>query len=352
MLLALVHATVYQTLAAAFSINGPWLIATFSVLSVTFVAASIVARKKHDRLTNAFYIFAAYWFGLVHFLFVGGVAFFFIITVMAALNIYFPLALVGAVCFGTLFLLHAYGTWESTRLLVTTVNPRLINIPASWQGKRAVFVSDLHLGTVWGRAFAARAVRRIQALGPDAIFIGGDLYDGSACDLDDVIAPFKSLNPDYGTFFVTGNHEYYLDSPKDSLDAVRRAGIRILNDEKVDIGGITLIGIDYKSGTHAENFKQVLAGMEILWGSPTILLKHEPTHLEIAREAGITLGLFGHTHRGQIFPLNLLTRRIYHGFDYGMKLFGAMRVYTSSGAGTWGPPLRLGTRSEIVCIEF
>ena len=85
---------------------------------------------------------------------------------------------------------------------------------------------------------------------------------------------------------------------------------------------------------------------------PNILLKHEPSDLAVAEAAGISLDLSGHTHHGQIFPLMFFTWQIYKGFDYGLRHLGAMQVFTSSGVGTWGPPLRLGTNSEIVAIEF
>ncbi len=189
-----------------------------------------------------------------------------------------------------------------------------------------------------------------------------------------MVEPLRALHAPRGVFFVTGNHEYFLPDMVPALAALRAAGIRILDDERVDIGGLSLIGVNDKSdkGPHREDhFKKVLGlkrpevldheedhfekrlnGTGTNHGQPVILLKHEPDHLEIASEAGVSLGLFGHTHHGQIYPLNYFTWKIYHGFDHGLHRMGTMQVYTSSGVGTWGPPLRLGTKSEIVLITL
>jgi predicted MPP superfamily phosphohydrolase len=99
-------------------------------------------------------------------------------------------------------------------------------------------------------------------------------------------------------------------------------------------------------------FEDILQNLQIDRTLPSILLKHVPSHLDVARKNGITLQLSGHTHRAQMFPFNLFTYLIYRGFDYGLHALGSMQVYTSSGVGTWGPPLRVGTRSEIVEILF
>ena len=217
-------------------------------------------------------------------------------------------------------------------------------------------------------------MEKIQALAPVAVFIGGDLYDGVACDLKAVVEPLRSLHPPRGMYFITGNHEYFLPDLAPALAAIRDVGVRILDDERVDVDGLSIVGVSDKGGEgpHREDhfrkilsikhprvraneekhFEKRLNGTGVRDNQPTILLKHEPDHLEIASEAGVALGLFGHTHHGQIFPLNYITWRIYGGFDYGLRRMGNMQVYTSSGVGTWGPPLRLGTKSEIVLITL
>ena len=104
--------------------------------------------------------------------------------------------------------------------------------------------------------------------------------------------------------------------------------------------------------TREEKFKSILQQMGIDRHKPSVLLKHSPLQLQVAEEAGITLQLSGHTHHGQVFLFRFITSRVYHGYDFGLKRFGNLIVYTSSGAGTWGPPMRLDTKPEIVVIKF
>jgi predicted MPP superfamily phosphohydrolase len=350
-LLVFVHLTVYGTLALAFGIGSVWLEGVFVFLAVSFVIASFATMKFRNRFLDWFYTFSAYWFGLVHFLFVGSVIFYFILDYFYSHGTYVSPVLVGSICFGALFLIHLYGTWKSGTAEITKISVSLPNLPEFWKKNKLVFISDVHLGNIRGAEFSRKIVRKIQALAPAAIIIGGDIYDGPKCDAEAVVEPFRALRPPEGMWFITGNHEYYGELDR-FLAAVRAVGIRILHNERVTIGGMDFIGIDYKSAHKEEDLAKIVEKLPIAVGTPTVFIKHEPDHLGIPEAAGMSFGLFGHTHQGQIFPLSLITRQMYSGFDYGLKRLGNMQVYTSSGVGTWGPPLRLGTKSEIVLVEF
>lgn len=358
-LLAVVSLALYGTLAVAFGIGGPLVETIFVILSITFLSASLLSHWYRGKWIAWYYTAAAYWFGLVNFLFVGVVAFYLIANVLYARDIYVSPALIAGVSLGALFLVHCYGTWTSGRAAIKRVRIALANLPADWRGKKIVFLSDVHFGNVRGRKFAEEIVRRIRALAPDMVVIGGDLYDGVACDERALIEPFRALGgpggASKGVYFVTGNHEYFLPHPESALAAIRNAGIRILNDEKTEVDGLVLAGVDDQAAHKNENFKKILGKLNLRDDSknkPVILIKHEPSNLETAWDAGISLVLSGHTHHGQIFPLNFFTHQIYREFDYGLKHRDGMQVYTSSGVGTWGPPLRLGTKSEIVLITL
>ena len=149
---------------------------------------------------------------------------------------------------------------------------------------------------------------------------------------------------------MSGNHEYIRDR-EIFFEAIRSAGITILRNEKIDMGGIdssALIGTIRISG----KICAILEEMDIPKTPAEHLLRHVPDNLDIAEHAGISLQLSGHTHRGQFWPLSLFTHYFYHGFDYGFHYFKKMAVYTSSGVGTWMSPFRFGTKSEIVVVEF
>ena len=356
-LLVIVHLAVYATLAAAFGIGGVWLKIVFVILALTFFSASVLAHYYKGTIIDWYYTCSAYWFGLIHFLFGGAVLFYAVLNIFYARDMYVSPALVGGICFGATFLLHLYGTVNSQRPKVKNIKIHFSSLPGFdadfWKGKRIVFVSDFQLGNVYRKNFTARVVKKIAAQGPHAVFIGGDLYDGVVCDEEKIIAPLRDLHPPGGTYYITGNHEYYLRDVPHALAAIRAAGITVLDDKKADIGGgIDLIGVDYRSAHKREDFKKLLHRIGVDHARPSILLKHEPSDLDVADAAGVSLDLSGHTHHGQIFPLMFFTWQIYKGLDYGLKHIGAMQVFTSSGVGTWGPPLRLGTKSEIVEIEF
>ncbi len=170
-------------------------------------------------------------------------------------------------------------------------------------------------------------------------------------NLNLMIEPFSRLSAPYGTYFITGNHEEFSDNTP-YLQAVRRAGIRVLYNEKVELDGLQIVGVDYRDSRNEYQFKTILQKIGIDRRKPSILLKHAPLDLKVAKEAGISLQLSGHTHQGQVLLFQLITSRVYQGYDYGLKWFGNLLVYTSSGAGTWGPPMRVDTKPEIVVIKL
>jgi uncharacterized protein len=159
------------------------------------------------------------------------------------------------------------------------------------------------------------------------------------------------LNAPLGAYFVAGNHEEFTD-PAKYLDAVRGAGIRVLHNEKVIIDGMQFVGVDYRASARPRRFESILRDAALDSNRASILLSHAPHQLEVAERAGVSLQLSGHTHRGQMIPFRWMVERIFGPYAYGLHRFGKMMVYTSCGAGTWGPPLRVGTDPEIVLIVF
>jgi predicted MPP superfamily phosphohydrolase len=154
-----------------------------------------------------------------------------------------------------------------------------------------------------------------------------------------------------GVFFVTGNHDEFSDSSK-IMDALRKAGVRVLDNQKVTVHGLQIVGVHDGDARDDRGFREILARSQIERGRASVLLNHQPSHLSAPNEAGISLQLSGHTHKGQFWPWTLLVSRIFGPFAYGTNRFGALQVITSSGVGTWGPPMRVATRSEIVEIRF
>src|SRR6202041_2795257 len=253
--------------------------------------------------------------------------------------------------FGAAVLAGVYGVFNASWTRITRTTVRLANLPAAWRGRRAALISDLHLGHVRNRGFLRRMVAKILREEPDAIFIAGDLYDGTAINAGRAAEPLNQLAAPHGVYFVAGNHEQFGDDTK-YLRAISAAGVRVLSNEKVEVDGLQIVGIPYRNAVQAQQFASTLDAIHFDRRRASILLTHAPDHPELAEASGFSLQLSGHTHLGQFVPWSWMARRIYRQFVYGLSRIGKMQVFTSSGAGTWGPPLRLGSNPEIVVLEF
>jgi len=220
-------------------------------------------------------------------------------------------------------------------------------------GLTLMFVATTFLSLRYS-SFGLRLVYRIaklQSLQPDAVFISGDLFDGPQANPDALVEPWKKLSVPAGIYYVTGNHEEFTDRTN-LIDAVQRTGIRVLNKEKVDIHGLQIVGVHDREAGDPRQFRTLLRQAGLNGSRPSILLTHRPSNLAIAEEEGVSLQLSGHTHGGQIWPWTWVAARVHRRFNYGFNRFGKLLVYTSSGAGTWGVPMRVGTKSEIVFIHL
>jgi len=354
-ILFLTHFFIYKTwiFAAAGSETSSlaWLKVTVGVLSASFLGASLLAFRFTNPAARALYRVAAVWLGIVSFLFFAAVTSWVVfgVTRFAGANANFheivEVLYALAVLSGVAGLLNA--GW--TRIRRITV--RLENLPEAWRGRKAALVSDLHLGHVRNGGFLRRIVTRVMRENPDAVFVAGDLFDGTAIDVAKAAEPLRSLRAPQGTYFVAGNHEQFGDDSR-YLQAVRNAGVRVLHNEKVEADQLQIVGVPYNHASQDEHFQKVLQQIGVDRSRASILLTHAPDRPHIAEKEGISLQVSGHTHLGQFFPWTWIARRIYRQFVYGLSRIGKMLIYTSSGAGTWGPPLRLGSSPEIVFFQF
>lgn len=341
---------VYEAVVLAFGITGLLQLVCLALglvfLSVSFIAATMIGNWHYNVFTRVYYTLSSLWMGFFFYFFVASV----IYGMTVALSSSY--ASIGPFLFLTALLVSLYGMLHARKIVVTHIPVSLLNLPTSWENKKAVWISDVHLGQIHGVEFARKVVAKISALSPDIIFVGGDLYDGTgAPDISELTAPLEALSAPLGVYFITGNHEEYGNLER-FLSAVESAGMRVLKDEMVEIDGVQLIGVDYRNASDPLRFKEILSKIPINREKISILLKHEPRDVPIAQTAGISLLLSGHTHNAQMWPLAYIPRLIYKGYAYGLNVFDTMLVYTSSGTGTWGPPMRVGTDSEIVLFSF
>jgi len=354
-ILCLSHLLLYETWRFSPSGDqgaGPlWLKIALGILSVSFLVASLLAWRYTGVLVRAIYKVAAVWLGLLSFLLIASilswVAFGFASLVGFQANFH---AIVEAL-FAIAVAAGIYGVFNASWTRITRTTVRLANLPEAWRGRKAALISDVHLGHVRNGSFLRRIVADVLKENPDAVFIAGDLYDGTAIDAKRAAEPLSQLTAPHGVYFVAGNHEQFTDDTQ-YLQAVEAAGVRVLRNEKVEAAGLQIIGVPYVHATHTEHFASVLKGIGVDRERASILLTHAPDHPQVAEAAGVSLQLSGHTHVGQFIPWSWMARRIYRQFVYGLSRIGKMQVFTSSGAGTWGPPLRLGSNPEIVVLQF
>jgi hypothetical protein len=355
--LTLAHWALYRTIVDFFSLTNPtwllWLKISLGFLTASLIAAFVLSMQFDNVLVRVIYTGAMSWLGFLNFFILASILCWLILGLSKLFS--FPLNQSGlaAVLFGFGVILAVYGIFNSVDVRINRISVKFPNLPAVWQGKTAVWVSDTHLGQIRGVGFAKYVASLVSRQNPDILFIGGDLFDGEAADSAKLAEPFAKIIAPKGTFFITGNHEEFSDSAKQEyLAVVKKAGIRVLDNEKVDIDGLQIAGVDYNDTGQKDRFQAILNEMRIDKSRPSILLRHIPFFIPEAAQAGISLQLSGHTHYGQLFMFKYITHFVYSGFDYGLKKFGDMTVYISAGAGTWGPPMRVDTKPDIVVIKL
>lgn len=248
---------------------------------------------------------------------------------------------------------------------VVKVDVPIKGLPPALQGFTLAQLSDIHVGPTIKHEYLRRIVDKVNALDADVVAITGDLVDGKVSELSAHTAPLADLKSRHGTFFVTGNHEYYSGAHA-WVDELRRLGLTVLLNEHVvirppsDAAGredgkpLVLAGVtDYSAGhfdpAHRSDPEAALRGAPL--NAVRVLLAHQPRSAAAAAKAGFDLQLSGHTHGGQFYPWNLFVR-FQQPFTAGLHKLQNLWVYTSRGTGYWGPPKRFGAPSEITFLKL
>ena len=240
---------------------------------------------------------------------------------------------------------------------VVNVSVPLAGLPKELEGFTIAQISDLHVGQTIKRNFVEAIVDRVNLLEADMIAITGDVADGSVSDLAQHTEPLARLASRHGTYFVTGNHEYY-SGVHAWIRELKRLGARVLVNEHVvldhDGAALTVAGVTDWSAHHFDPSHKSDPRAAVKGApehAPKVLLAHQPRSANSAEAAGYQLQLSGHTHGGQFWPWNFLVR-LQQPFIAGLNRLGRMWVYTSRGTGYWGPPMRFGVPSEITLIHL
>lgn len=342
-----------------------------SALSVSPIISAVLTRTIDNPLTGFFYFFSWLWIGLA-------INLLMMITVSVVMLIVFKILkknidskILGAITILIALVISIFGVWNAYHPQIKKIEVELENLPAEWQGKTIVQITDLHLGNILRENFLTGVIEKVNSLNPEIVVITGDLFDGMDGNITPLAKMLDNIKTKRGVYYVTGNHETYIGVDK-SVAALKPTQVKVLNDEVVHLGGLQILGISYPEMGQIKNIKDiVLTNKDFVQDESSILLYHAPVgigggigddHKDIylgpntdftdAQEIGIDLQLSGHTHQGQIFPFSILAGLIFNGYDHGLHTLNNFNIYTSSGTGVWGPTMRTGSRSEITSITL
>lgn len=247
---------------------------------------------------------------------------------------------------------------------LNAINPRLRELNVKIEKKvpagselRAVLISDIHLGIINRSSRLEKLVDRINELRPDVVFFAGDIVDEGVSQEEEekMVGLLRRIQSPLGLYACPGNHEYYGGFER-NISYLEKAGVTVLLDRAVRVDGwFYVIGrkdwAALRSGQKRLSLNEIMDrdGVDRAW--PVVVLDHQPLYLEEAARAGVDLQLSGHTHAGQLFPLDIINRFVYEK-NWGYLKKGTTNFYVSSGSGTWGPAVRTGSRSEIILLRL
>lgn len=304
------------------------------ICTVSLIGATIFRSSVDNIISSVLYFISAGWYGVLWLLFST-------LIVYEILRLFLKIKPFTA---GVLIV-----TIVALATIYSLINAQLIHIkkltiPGNVNFNVVQF-SDIHLGSVSGN-FLKRVIDKTNTLNPDLILITGDLADNHNKRTQKALGALKKLNAP--AFFVTGNHERYV-GPVKVINSLKAANVKTLRNQLTDFGEMQIIGID--ANTDKNSIEQIIRELNIDGSRFCILISHHPVELETLSRAGVDLALSGHTHAGQIFPFNYIVG-LSHKYLSGLYKHNNTYLYVTSGTGTWGPRMRLGSRSEIVFIKI
>ncbi|MBW7476141.1 metallophosphoesterase [Paenibacillus oenotherae] len=330
----------------------------FWIIAMSYLVSRLLERAVKGRIARGLKWVGSYWFAILQYsvllLPIADLAAW--VLHLSAVPMETIILATGSTVILILLAILTRGSWNAWKPITRQYTIEVPKTAGAVKELRIAVASDLHLGTIVGRSYLRLLVNRVNAIEPDLVLLPGDV-------IDDDIEPFKrlqygsllsGLKSRYGTYAVLGNHEYFGGHIEEFVALMKQAGIAVLLDESVAIAdSFYIIGRKDKTAQRLPGGRlpigELTAGLD--HSMPLILMDHQPSALQEAADNGIDLSLHGHTHRGQMAPNHWITRRIFE-LDWGYLRKGNLHAFVSSGYGSWGPPIRIGSRSEILDITI
>jgi predicted MPP superfamily phosphohydrolase len=315
--------------------NGDFYILVF-LASLFYPIAAVFERINSNRFTNTFYYLAASWVGLAFFLL-------WALIIYEVLNLFFKISptLAGIIIIAVTGVISFYALLNGYKIYIKKIEVPIKGLKSDFN---LLQLSDVHIGPIRNKSFVERVVNKCNELNPDFIVVTGDLFDGSSNISNDF---YKTLNKFKSpVIFTPGNHDYF-QGLDEILEVLNKTDIQILRNRVYQMGELQILGVDYSY--RSNHLQKTLQKLSYNPEKPCLLLYHLPDEFRYASQMGIDLQLSGHTHHGQFYPFNLLVK-IRFRFLGGLYNLNEKFLYVSSGTGTWGPPMRLGSRNQITSI--
>lgn len=354
----------WQALASLPGLRPLYLL-IFVIGAISYFIARIFAENLPDMLYDFFLCVGSFWFAYILYMFLAVVLIDFIRLLNSPLH-FFPsfvethYGLVKLVVFSFVLIISSalilLGYLNSRNVKINTYNLEIKKGKSNLKELNVVLASDFHLTPVNNGKLLKDIVRKINSLNPDIVLLPGDIVDDKPSVLEkrNIGPEFFNIKAKYGVFASTGNHEF-INGIDSSAKFITDHGMNLLRDNIVFIDNSFYVAgrddrsINTFSGLKRKSLKEIIANAEPDY--PVILLDHTPLQLEEAGQNNIALQVSGHTHHGQMFPNNLITKMIYE-ISWGYLKKEATHYYVSSGVGTWGPPVKLGSDTEIVNFKI
>ncbi|AIF49613.1 metallophosphoesterase [Pelosinus sp. UFO1] len=334
----------------------------FGICALSYPLGSLIQTLSPSTLGDNLTYAGSFWLGMIYYLLIATL----FIDLLRVLHKYKPFLpkratqhpfFVATVIFWLTTGLILYGTWNARHPVTMNYEITIPKTTGSLETLQVVMVSDIHLGKIIDNRRLTKIVNRINQLEPDIVLIAGDIIDNQVDVLPDqnMIENFSRLHPKLGTYAILGNHEYFDKQPDRVIQYMEQGNVHILRDQwAIVANSFYVVGRDDVSkqrytGIKRQDLASVMMGID--HSLPILLLDHQPTSLEDAVNQGVDLQLSGHTHLGQLFPNNLITKKLYE-LDWGYLSKENLQVIVSCGVGTWGPPIRIGNRPEIINLTI
>ncbi len=322
------------------------------IMPLLFIGSTILSMKIYNPILEPIYTVAAAWLPVLTYFFISAI-------ILTILNILFPALTIKdtykilVYSFITIsIVLPLYGIYNAQNIKVTNIIvPESNRLAKNLSGKKIILMSDTHIGIINNKKFLEKAVKKVTAQNPNIILFAGDLIDGPKFKMEESLTPLQNLTATDGVYYTPGNHEVYSGEEK-RLYEITDQYTNGLRNSKSNVLGVDIIGLTYDAYEGKDALINRLNKSGFDPNVPSIVIHHDPKNNIVLQNQGVDLATSGHTHGGQFWPFTAILKAMFKDNYHGITTTGNTSSITTFGVGTWGPPVRIGTKSEIISITF